>query len=116
MRKLLLSIGFLLGCGAAYIGATEVNLSQYVVNVDTNGVVAIAANEARKGILIINGDSTYEVYLTTAPATKDTYEAIGAIPLAAEYGSYEDNYYVYKSTWYAVTSTGTAKVYISEKN
>ena len=115
MKKLLALMGVVIFCGAIKVSATTVNLDNYVVDVDTNGVVAVPADAARKGILIINEDPTSVVYITTEPATKDTYEAIGAIPLSGNYGSYEDNYYVYKSTWYAVTSTGTAKIYISEK-
>jgi hypothetical protein len=114
MKKIICLTVFALIAGAASLFATQVNLDNYVVDVDTNGVVAVPADAARKGVYVVN-EGTSTVYLTSAPATKDTYEAVGAIPLSGNYGAYEDNYYVYKSTWYAVTSTGTAKIYISEK-
>lgn len=115
MKKLILLTAVAVVAGAASLFAAQVNVDNYVVNVDTNGVVAIGEDLSRKGLLIINGDAANDVYLTTAPATSTTYEAMGALPLSANYGAYEDSYYVYKSTWYAVTSTGTAKIYISEK-
>jgi len=87
----------------------------FVVDISTTGETARDEYLGRKSLLFINGDDTNAVYLSSTPINSTNYNSIGSIILTANGGYYEDNYYVYKSTWYACTSTETAKLYLLEK-
>lgn len=87
----------------------------FVVDISTTGETARAEYLGRKSLLLINGDDTDTIYISSASINSTNYNTISCIPLTANGGYYEDNYYVYKSTWYACTSTGTAKLYLLEK-
>lgn len=114
MKKILimLSVGIMV---ASMIWAGNSLSKTYVVDINTAGVTARVEYFGRKSLLLINGDTTNTVYISSTPITSANYTTIGCIPLTANGGYYEDNYYVYKSTWYACTAVGTAKLFILEK-
>lgn len=85
------------------------------VTVSTTGVTAINEYLGRKYLLLINESSDYTIYISTTVISSSTYTTEGCIPLLPLGGYYEDNFYVYKSTWYACTSSSTASLYILEK-
>ena len=114
MKKILILLSVCIMFAGIMLAGDPLSKS-FIVDVTTTGVTARDRYRGRKSLLLINGDTTNTVYLSSAPITSLDYNTVGCIPLTANGGYYEDNYYVYKSTWYACTSTGTAKLYLLEK-
>ncbi len=99
---------------ASMIWAGNPISKQYVVDVTAAGVTARVEYLGRKSLLLINGSTNY-VYISTGSINSTNYEALGSIVLTPVGGYYEDNYYTYKSTWYACTANGTGKLFLLEK-
>ncbi len=110
MKKYILSLAFMFIVGLAYAVETD----HYIVDVDTNGVVAIGEEDGRRQLKIKN-EGPETAYIATEAIDKDTYESVGAYAIE-ENGEYvDDTYMVYKSTWYVTTSTNTTRITVEEK-
>ena len=64
----------------------------FVVDISTSGETARAEYLGRKSLLLINGDTTNTVYISSAPINSTNYNSVTCIPLTANGGYYEDNY------------------------
>lgn len=113
MKKILILLSVCIMV-AGIIWAGNPISKQSVVDVNTSGVTARVEYLGRKSLLLINGSTNY-IYISTGPITSLNYETNGSIVLTPVGGWYEDNYYVYKSTWYACTASGTGKLFLLEK-
>ena len=114
MKKILILLSVcIITVGMIYAG--NYLSKPYVVDISTSGETAIEEYLGRKTLILINGTTTQIIYVSTNPINSTNYKTVGCIPLMPNGGFYEDNYYVYKSTWYACTSTGTAELYLLEK-
>jgi len=70
----------------------------------------------REYYLIINMSSDTFVYLASTPTINSAnYLTLGCVPLFPYGGSFEDDFYVFKGTWYACVESGTAVVHVREK-
>jgi hypothetical protein len=113
MKRLsILMAGLMTACFAL---AGSIIVHNNNVTISTTGSVLVAKRAARKYLLIVNEDADDTIYIATAPITSTTYASIDCIPLPANYGYYEDNYFVYTSTWYACTSAGSSIIHVMEK-
>lgn len=109
MKKYILSLAFMFIVGLAYAVETD----HYIVDVDTNGAVAIGEEDGRRQLKIKN-EGPETVYIATEAIDESTYESVGAYAIE-ENGEYIDDYEVHKSTWYVTTSTNTSRITVEEK-
>lgn len=108
MKKILLLI-CLLSLASICKAEERKVVKNYCVTVTTSGVTAINQNLARAVIKFTNptpitlaAEKDYAIWIATCPVSSSTYKTIGAYPIGPNYGTFDDNYFVYSSTWYAV--------------
>ena len=117
-RIFIISI-FIVGLSTAFLFCGNVSVYFYSTAVTTHTPVLILGDSpSRKMASCYNDDSTYAIYLSTwLPADLDALVAAGTYnPLNAE-SSTRDDFFVYKSSWYATASTSavTGKLFYMEK-
>ena len=114
MKKILILLSMcVIAIGVVWAG--DYLSKPYVVDISTSGEIARVEYLGRKSLILINGTTTQIIYVSTSSINSTNYKTVGCIPLMPNGGFYEDNYWVYKSTWYACTTTGTAELYLLEK-
>ena len=119
MKKLiLLCFCIAIATTSLFAEGRVVTITPAFVNISTSGVIISGIRANRKYYNVVNMDDDTNVYIASYPVTGATYATVGSFVVPANYGNWEDNYYVASSSWYATTggvSVSTAVVCIMEK-
>jgi len=108
-RKIIIATVAIIGLLASYLIAGDVIVSFNRTTVSSHTPVMVMGwNPSRKQSGFYNSNATYDIYITTwLPVELTSVTNSGAFfPLTAGQVT-DDDFYVYKSSWYATSSTGT---------
>ncbi|MBA4406984.1 hypothetical protein C0389_06895 [bacterium] len=114
MKRIFVFCLFILFAVPVMINAGEIIVRNYEITAGTQtSVLGVGYIPGRKYLLIVNSNSLYDVRMTTYPITAGVNSGI---PIYNTGGYFEDSFYVYKSSWYFIsTGAGSSSISILEK-